>query len=80
MYLRNEQKKRKIKDAYSGGRWKNGNEYEVMKLRKVIVNHIFKYAKFCKREGTNIVSVFMRRTKCKDSIFGKSQGKPDSKK
>ena len=38
--LNNDQKKRKMEDIYSGGRWKEVDEYEVMKVRKVIRNHI----------------------------------------
>ena len=46
--LNNDQKKRKMEDIYSSGRWKEVDEYEVTKVRKIIRNHIFKHVKFCK--------------------------------
>ena len=45
------EKKRKIDDIYSNGSWKDEDEYEVMKIKKIVRTHIFKYNKFCKGEG-----------------------------
>ena len=32
-----EEKKRKIDEVYSDGKWKDEDEYEILKLRKVIL-------------------------------------------
>ena len=46
-----EGKKRKINAVYSSGRWMDEDPYEVMKVRQVIINHVFKNLKFVKGEG-----------------------------
>ena len=45
-------KKRKTNDIYLSAQWNDEDEYEVTKLRQVIRNHIFKYVKFVKVEGS----------------------------
>ena len=46
-----EGKKRKINAIYSSGRWMDEDPYEIMKVRQVIRNHVFKNLKFVKGEG-----------------------------
>ena len=75
--LNNDQKKRKMEDIYSSGRWKEVDEYEVMKVRKVIRNHIFKHVKFCKGEGLKVSSNQMEKKSAKLLLFGKSHEKAD---
>ena len=50
-FLTDEQQKRKVEEVYSDGRFKYEDEYEIMKVWKVIRTHIFKQVKFCKGEG-----------------------------
>ena len=52
-----EQKTRKVEDVYSSERWKDENEYRVLKLHKVIRNHIFIHFNFCKWEGARMISI-----------------------
>ena len=40
-FLDDEQKKRKVDYVYSDGRFANEDEYEILKVRKVISTHIF---------------------------------------
>ena len=47
-----EQKKIKVGNIYSSSRWRDECQYEIMKIQKVIRNHIFKNLKCCKRGGT----------------------------
>ena len=51
-FLDDYQKKRKVEDVNSDGRFKNEDKYEIMKVQKGIRTHIFKHVKFCKGEGT----------------------------
>ena len=46
----------KSEDVYTSGRWKEEDLYEVLKVKKVIRNHIFKHVKFCKGEGVKFMS------------------------
>ena len=41
---------------YTSGRWKEEDPYEVLKVKKVIRNHIFEHVKFCKDEGVKAAS------------------------
>ena len=75
--LSDNQKKRKMENIYSSGRWKEVDEYEVMKVRKVIRNHIFKHVKFCKGEGIKSSTNEMEKKSKKILLFGKSHEKAD---
>ena len=41
---------------YASGRWKEAGPYEVMKVKKLIRNHMFKHVTFCKGEGVKAAS------------------------
>ena len=51
-------KKRKLEEICSNGRFQDEDEYEVLKVRKVVRQHIFKHLKFCKGEGTKSANNF----------------------
>ena len=51
------------------------DEYEVMKVRKVIRNHILKHVKFCEGEGLKVSSNQMEKKSAKLLLFGKSHEK-----
>ena len=53
-FLDNEQKKRRIEEVHSDGRFKHEDEYEMMKVQKIIKIHILKHVKFCKGKGTKL--------------------------
>ena len=56
--LTNEQKKRKLEEIYSNGRFQEEDEYEILKVRQDIRQHIFKHVKFCKGEGKKSANNF----------------------
>ena len=66
-----ENKKRKIEDVYSSGQWKDEYEYEVLKSRQVIRNHIFEHFKFIKGEGAKIIVYVGKRKNYKTLVYGK---------
>ena len=72
-------KKRKLEEIYSNGKFQDEDEYEVLKVRKVVRQHIFKHLKFCKGEGTKSANNFEKKTK-KDKAFGTSHEKADLRK
>ena len=43
------EKKRKAEATYLSGQWQDEDEYEIIKLRQVVRNHIFKHLKFHSR-------------------------------
>ena len=69
-------KKRKLEDIYSNGRYQDEDEYEIVKVRKIVRNHIFKHVKFCKGEGKRSPNNFDKKTK-KIQAFGTSHEKAD---
>ena len=79
-FLDDEQKKRKVEDVYSDGRFANEDEYEIMKVRKVIRTHIFKHVKFCKGEGNSFRPNPFEKKKAKIKLYGKSHEKADLSK
>ena len=42
-----EEKKRKLEEIYSNGKFQEEDEYKVNKVHKVVRQHIFKHVKFC---------------------------------
>ena len=56
-------KKRKLEEIYSNGKFQDEDEYEVLKVRKVVRQHIFKHLKFCKGEGTKSANNFEKKKK-----------------
>ena len=79
-FLDDEQKKRKVEDVYSDGRFANEDEYEIMKVRKVIRTHIFKHVKFCKGEGNTSRGNPFEKKNAKIRLYGKSHEKADLSK
>ena len=79
-FLDDEQKKRKVEDVYSDGRFANEDEYEIMKVRKVIRTHIFKHVKFCKGEGNTSRWNPFEKQNTKIWLYGKSHEKADLSK
>ena len=80
VFLDDEQKKRKVEDVYSDGRFANEDEYEIMKVRKVIRTHIFKHVKFCKGEGTKSVGNHFEKKNAKILLYRKCHEKADLSK
>ena len=74
--LTNEQKKRKLEEIYSNGRFQEEDEYEILKVRQVVRQHIFKHLKFCKGEGKKSANNFDKKA-AKVLAFGKSHEKAD---
>ena len=68
-----------MEEIYSNGRFQDEDEYEVLKVRKVVRQHIFKHLKFCKGEGTKSANNFEEKTK-NDKAFGTSHKKTDLRK
>ena len=56
-------KKRKLEEIYSNGRFQEEDEYEVLKVQKVVRQHIFKHLKFYKGEGTKSANNFEKSPK-----------------
>ena len=44
----------KVEDIYSSEQWKEEDEYEIIMLRKVIYNHVFKQVKLINAGGVKI--------------------------
>ena len=60
--LTTEQKKRKFEQVYSSRRWQEEDQYEVLKVKQIVRNNIFKHVKFVKGEGyKNITSDLERK-------------------
>ena len=71
-------KKRKAEEIYLSGQWKDEDEYEIIKLRQVVRNHIFKHLKFVKGEGTIPCAKRDRKSKKKHQLlFGMCHERPD---
>ena len=70
-------KKRKMEEVYSNGRWKKEDQCEVNKVRMIIRTHIFKHVKFCKGEGTKTINNSFEKKTAKILKFGKSYQKVD---
>ena len=49
--LSEEEKRNRIDSVYSNGRWMEEDDYEVIRVRKIVRSHIFSKVKFCKGEG-----------------------------
>ena len=79
-FLDDEQKKRKVEDVYSDGRFKNEDEYDIMKVRKAIRTRIVKHVKFCKGDGTKSRGNPFKKKKAKIQLYGTSHEKEDLSK
>ena len=53
--------KRQLQGVYTSVRWHKVDQYEMLKVCKVILNHIFKYIKYYKGEGVKIASYNLER-------------------
>ena len=73
-------KKSKVEEVYSDGRFKHEDRYEIMKVQMVIMTHIFKYVKFCKGEGTTFPANSFEKKNVKILQYGKSHKKADLSK
>ena len=70
------EKKRKLNEIYSNGQWKEEDEHEIYKVKKIVRTNIFKYVKFCKGEG-NINIDKNRKHKMKQLVLGIAHDKAD---
>ena len=59
-----EGKKRKIDVVYASGSWTEEDQYEIMKVRQFIRNHVFKHLKFVKGEGRRALTTMIKEKKC----------------
>lgn len=70
------EKKRKISEIYNNGLWKEEDDHEIHKVKKVVRHNIFKYVKFCKGEGNSKVDN-NRKKKTKNNVLGVAHDKAD---
>ena len=71
------EKKRQIEDVYSSKQWKEEDEYEVIRLRLAIRNHIFKHVKFIKGGGAKRTDKGTKKSNSKNLVFGKCHERTD---
>ena len=72
-----EDKKRKMNDVYASGRWMDEDSYEVMKVRQVIRNHVFKNLRFVKGEGRKALTTNFEKKYAKILQYDKCHEKAD---
>ena len=77
--LSDKEKRKRIDSVYSNGRWMEEDDYEVIRVRKIVRSHIFSKVKFCKGEGKTSVNNFDKKT-AKIIKFGISHEKTDLRK
>ena len=70
-------KKRKINEVYYNRKCKDEDEYEVLKLCRVIWNYMFKYLTFCRGEGVRSCTKYFERMNTKSILFSNSHQRAD---
>ena len=68
-------KKLKIENIYTSRRWKKEDDYEILSVRQMIRNEIFKHAKFCKGECIIGCATHFERKDTTNIEFGNSHEK-----
>ena len=59
-------KKRRIEAVYASGSWMDEDTYEILKVRQLIRDHVFKILKFIKGEGQKALTTNFEKKKCED--------------
>ena len=74
--LSSNQKKRKLQGLYYGTSYKPEDKYEILKVRNIVRESIFKHVKFCRGEGSSSNEKSGRKAVEKNA-FGRRHDTPD---